>query len=153
MVSLDVERARIDEFSRTIGGTYVPLAVAAALTFHQAQGGTKAIVTRQDYEDALSIAAAALSRLVRIYTLKDPREGRVAVSVDLLKQRFVRGATELRSRDGSAVRELSIQRTDLESAIALIKRAGLPFSFALEAAPAAPAAEGEEKRSPSGTKR
>jgi hypothetical protein len=139
MVSLDIERARTDDLLRPIGSTYVPLAVAAALTFHQAHGSTKAIVSRQDYEDALGIAAAALSRLIPIYTLKDPREGRVVITVDLLKQRFERGATELRARDGTAVQELSIQRSDLESAIALVKDAGLPFSFALEAAPSAQA--------------
>jgi hypothetical protein len=151
--SLDVERARTDDLIRTIGSTYVPLAVAAAITFHQAHGNTKAIVSLQDYEDALGIAAAALSRLVTIYTLTDPRENRIAVTVDLVKQRFARGATELRARDGTVVRELSIQRSDLDSAISLIKRVGLPLSFVLEGAPAAQAAEGEQKRSTLGTQR
>ena len=114
-----------------LGNTFIPLAVAAAITFHQVQGNARAIVSRQDYDDALGIAAAALSRLVSIYTTLDPREGRVAVPVDLTKQHFVHGATELRSADGSSMRDLSVQRGEMLSAISLIKRAGLPFSFAL----------------------
>ena len=145
-VRLDVECGYTDETIRCIGGAYVPLAVAAALTFHQAHGNTKAIVTRQDYEDALGIAAAALSRLIPIYTLKDPREGRIAIAVDLLHQRFVRGATELRCKDGTAVHELSVLRAELDDAVSLIKRADLVFSFAIEPPSLASAQPAEDKR-------
>lgn len=109
---------------------YLPLAVAAAITFHQVHRSTKAIVTRQDYDDALSIAAAALSRLIPIYSLRDPRLGRLAIKVDLTKAQFARGATQLRSADGTDG-ELSVARRDLVAALSLIKRTGLPFSFAL----------------------
>lgn len=130
-VRLEVEAERATaELQQRGGDTYMPLAVAAAITFHQVHHSTKAIVTRQDYDDALSIAAAALSRLIPIYSLRDPRLGRVAIKVDLTKAQFARGATQLRSADGTDT-ELSVARRDLVAALSLIKRTGLPFSFAL----------------------
>jgi len=137
LVDLQAELARTEELSsrtRGIADAHMSLAVAAALTFHQVHGNTKAIVTRQDYDDALNISASALSRLVAVYTRRDAREGRVAVAVDLTRQRFVRGATQLRSADGTTIGELSLKQTDVVSAISLIKRAGLPFSLALSPA-------------------
>ena len=129
-VRLEQERQRTEELLQDARDAYVPLAVAAAIVFHQAHGNTRAIVTRQDYEDALGIAAAALSRLIPLYTLRDPREGRVTVAVNLVHQRFRRGATELHGDDGSTTGELSVRRSDLVSALSLIKRAGLGFAFA-----------------------
>jgi hypothetical protein len=129
-VRLEQERQQTEELLQNARDAYVTLSVAAATAFHQAHGNTRAIVTRQDYEDALSIAAAALSRLIPLYTLRDPREGRVSVAVDLVHQRFQRGATELRGDDGSTTGALSVKRSDLVSALSLIKRAGLGFSFA-----------------------
>ena len=136
LVDLQAELARTEELSRRTRGiadAHLPLAVAAALAFHQVHGNTKAIVTRQDYDDALNIAASALSRLVPVYTLRDAREGRVVIAVDLTQQRFARGATQLRSADGT-IGELSLKQADAISAISLIKRAGLPFSLALSPA-------------------
>jgi hypothetical protein len=130
-VRLEVESERATaELQQRAEDLYLPLAVAAAITFHQAQGGTKAIVTRQDYNDALSIAAAALSRLIPIYAVRDPRLGRVPIKVDLTKAQFARGATQLRKSD-ETLSELSVSRRDLVGALSLIKRTGLPFCFAL----------------------
>ena len=130
-VRLDVEAERATaELQQRADDLYLPLVVAAAITFHQVHRSTKAIFTRQDYNDALSIAAAALSRLVPIYTLRDPRVGRVPIKVDLTKAQFARGATQLRSTD-ETISELSVSRHDLVSALTLIKRTGLPFIFAL----------------------
>jgi hypothetical protein len=127
-VRLEVEAERATaELQQRGEDMYLPLAVAAAITFHRS---TKAIVTRQDYDDALSIAAAALSRLIPIYALRDPRLGRVAIKVDLTEAQFARGATRLRSVDKTD-EDLSVVRRDLVAALSLIKRTGLPFSFAL----------------------
>jgi hypothetical protein len=108
---------------------YYPLPTAAAITFHQVHRNTTAIVSRRDYDEALGIAAAALSRLISIYTLRDPREGRVAIAVDLTKARFVLGATQLRSSE-ETIGELWVSRGEMVSAMSLIMRTGLPFSFA-----------------------
>ena len=130
-VDLGSERDRIEDMWRGMSHTYVPLAVAAAMTFHQVQGNTRAIISRQDYDDALNLAAAALSRLVTVYTMAGTPGERRPLSVDLIKQHFVRGATELRATDGSRVLDLSVLRGEILSAISLVKRAGLPFSLAL----------------------
>jgi ribosome-associated translation inhibitor RaiA len=124
-VDLMHDRLQTDEVLKSFLEGFVPLPVAAATTFHQAHGNSKAIVSRQDYDDALNIAAAALSRLIPIYLIRDPLEGRIALAFDLTKQHFARGATELRFHGGTApLRDLSIRRSDLLSALSLIKRNG-----------------------------
>ena len=128
-VHLEIEAERTTALLQNTHDFYFPLPVAAAIAFHQAHGNTKAIVSRQDYDDALNIAAAALSRLITIYVLRDPREGRVALPVDLTRSHFERGATRLRSAN-ETIGELWVARRELVSALSLIKRTGLPFSFA-----------------------
>jgi signal transduction histidine kinase len=133
-IDLAAEVLRAQEASRDRQAPYLPLSVAAAIAFHQAHGSTKAIVTRADYNDALNIAASALSRLIPILTLRDPREGRVAISVDLVRQRFARGATELRHDDGTRSSKLSVKTSEFRSALSLLKRSGiLGTSFAVAA--------------------
>jgi hypothetical protein len=128
LVRLEVEAQATTALLQSAQDYYLPLPVAAAIAFHQAHGNTKAIVTRQDYDDALNIAAAALSRLITIHVLRDAREGRVRLAVDLTKSRFTRGATQLRTGN-ETLGELSVARADLLAALSLIKRAGLPFAF------------------------
>jgi hypothetical protein len=142
-VRLEQEMQRTQELLRNARDGYVPLAVAAAIVFHQAHGNTRAIVNRRDYDDALNIAAAALSRLIPLYTARDPEAERVPITVNLVHQRFRRGATELHDDVGSTSRWLSVKRGDLVSATSLIKRAGLGFTFAFP-----PASEAEAPAQP-----
>jgi hypothetical protein len=128
-VSLELEAQRTTELLQSPAQLYLPLSVAAAIAFHQAHGNTKAIVSRQDYDDALNIAAAALSRLIPVYVLRNPRLGREPLAIDLTRSHFARGATELRGAR-ETLTELWVARRDLVSALSLIKRTGLPFSFA-----------------------
>jgi hypothetical protein len=130
-IRLEVESERTNALLQRVEHDYLPLCVAAAITFHQVHGSTKAIVSRSDYDDALNIAAAALSRLIPIYALREPREGRVVLAVDLTQARFARGATELRSSH-ETVGELSVRRNELVSALSFIKRMGRPFAFAVK---------------------
>jgi hypothetical protein len=127
-ICLEVESERTSALLQR-ADAYYPLPAAAAITFHQVHRNTTAIVSRREYDGALSIAAAALSRLISIYTLRDPRQGRVAVAVDLTKARFALGATQLRSSE-ETIGELWVSRGEMVSAMSLVKRAGLPFSFA-----------------------
>lgn len=129
-LSLEVERLRTESLWRSMLGQHVPMSVAAATTFHQVHGSTRAIVSRRDYDDALNIAASALSSLVPVYAL-DAGQRRVELAVNLVQQRFALGATQLRSADGNVVDHLSVERADLLFALTIVKRAGLPFSFAL----------------------
>lgn len=123
--SFEEQAARIQEMWR-MGEAFVPLPVAAAIIFHQAQGSTEAIATRQDFDDALNIAASALARLIPIHASDRQR---TALHVDLSRQSFMRGATELRSSDGTVIENLCVKRADALRAIAIVRGRGLPFSF------------------------
>jgi len=113
---------------QSVDRAYFPLAAAAAIAFHEAHRGATTCTSRRDYDGALDIAAAALSRLLPVYTLRDARGERATLVVDLTRARFARGATELRGEE-ETVGELSVARSDLVSALSLIRRIGLPFSF------------------------
>ncbi len=115
---------------RHSGQAYLPLSVAAAAVFHAVHHGTRAIANRQDYDDALNIAATAIARLMPIYVVEDPRRGRRPVSIDLTSDTFVRGATRLRRANGSSVSDMSVLTSDLHSTIAQLRKAGLPLFLA-----------------------
>jgi len=106
---------------------YLPLSVAAAAAFHAVHHNTKAITNRRDYDDALNIAASTLARLIPIYVSHDPRQGRVALGIDPVADAFTRGATRLRRGDGTLVSGLSVLDADLESALAQLRKSGLPL--------------------------
>ena len=127
-VRLEIESQRTNALFQRVDSPYFPLAVAAAIAFHEAHHSAAISVSRQDYDGALDIAAAALSRLLPVYTLRDSRGERATLVVDLTRAQFARGATELRGQR-ETVGELSVARSDLASALSLIKRVGLPFSF------------------------
>jgi hypothetical protein len=134
-VRLEAELARLEDAMRGRAASYVPVCVAAALTFHAAHRNTRAIMTREDYEDALNMAAAALSRLIPVYRVADPRDGHTEVPVNLVTMRFARGATELRGATGEALRDLSVRHGELQSALSLVRRAGIAFTCALSPEP------------------
>lgn len=117
----------------------VPLSVAAAMIFYQAHGSTAAIRSGADFNDALDIAASALSRLVAVYAIEQGGS-RVTLSIDLTAGSFCRGATQFRKRDGGMYAAMLVRRGDAVSAMSLIRRTGVPFAFVL-----APAKEGEQQ--------
>jgi len=125
---LEAERLRMEELWHSIKDHYAALAVAAARTFHLAQQARAVSVDRDDYHEALNIAATALSRLIPIYgTGVDGQRAKIA-PIDLRTQRFARGATEIRSVDGSSIDNLSVLRSDAVSAIPFVVRTGVTFT-------------------------
>ena len=129
---LEVERLRVEKLWHSIMEQYVPMAVAAATTFHQVHQTTKTIISRADYDDALNLAASALSRFMAIYEIAPQTQSELELSVNLVTQRFTQGARQLRSNDGKVYGPLFVRRSDMLSAITQIKKAGLMFSFALD---------------------
>lgn len=128
------ELGRADQEWRISQEGFVSLPAAAAIVFHQAQGrSARAVASASDHDDALNIAASAISRLVDIYMTDEATHARTPTRLDLLTGKFVRGATEFRRNDGSSVHAMSVKRTDLTSALSLIRRVGIPFGLALEA--------------------
>jgi hypothetical protein len=126
-VSLDLERARIEQEMQSAVSAHIPLPVAAAGAIHVVCRNTHDIVARSDYDDALNIAAVAISRLVPVYALADPSRRKEVLWIDITRERFANGATELRRNDGRKITPLSIRRSDMLSALSLIKRTGLLF--------------------------
>jgi len=130
VVSLALLRANTDAMLGRDSSEYVALGLAAACAFHQVHRGRRDELAQWEYDDALHVAAVALSHLVPVYTLDDPSQGRVALAIDLAGQRFANGATELHCQDGRRIARLSVKRSDMLSAISLVKRRGLEFGLA-----------------------
>ncbi len=128
-VDLTAERRRVESFWRLEQHPSVPLAAAAAFTFHQVRENSPAVASAEGYAAALNIAAAALSRLIPVYGFEDPKGERTRLRIDLTKHRFVNGAAELKSSDGKQIARLSVERQDVVTAIAFMKRTG----FSVEA--------------------
>jgi len=131
-LNLEVERLRTERFvEETLRDTYIPMPVAAAMTFHELHGRSKRVVYRDEYDAVLDLAAAALSRLIPVYTLSKAQEP-IEAKADLLLYRFTNGATQLRARDGGSLLEpLWVQRSRLLSASSFIRRAGFAYSFSV----------------------
>ena len=129
LVSLDLERARIEQELQHAADERVPLPVAAAGAMHLVCRNTHDLIARSAYDDALNIAAVAISRLVPVFALTDPRRVEEVLAIDVNRERFANGATELRRMDGRKVTQLFIRRSDMLSALAFIRRTGNLFSL------------------------
>jgi hypothetical protein len=127
IVSLDLERARVEQILQNAVGRRVPLAIAASSAIHMVSRNTHDMIARGEYDHALDIAAAAISRLVPVFALAHPCEGEEALQIDITRERFANGATELRRGDGQRITALFIRHSDMLSALSLIKRTGLLF--------------------------
>jgi CRP-like cAMP-binding protein len=135
IVDLRSEFSRAKDLWRGSLDGHVALDVAAAITYHAVQRSTKAISTAKDYSDALDIVASALAQVIPIYALESPREGRKRVAIDLARQSFAYGATVLVGKDATAVRDLTVMRSELWCAISRFRASGLPlFVFLATAA-------------------
>ena len=131
LVSLDLERARIEQELQHTPDERVPLPVAAAGAMHLVCRNTHDLIARSAYDDALNIAAVAISRLVPVFALTDPRqvEEVEVLAIDVNRERFANGATELRRMDGRKITRLFIRRSDMLSALAFIRRTGNLFAL------------------------
>jgi len=125
VVSLDLERARVELILQNARGRRVPLVIAASSAIHMVSRNAHDLIARGQYDNALDIAAFAISRLVPVFALAHPSEGEEAVAIDFSKERFTNGATELQRSDGQKVSSLFIRHSDMLSALSLIKRTGL----------------------------
>lgn len=129
-VNLAAQREAVRQAWDASQDEYVALRTAAGLVFHEVYEDMVTEVVFDDYEDALDIVAAALSRLMPIYADAGQRMQPAALTVDLSRQRFRNGATELTARDGAVLGQLLVTRSSVSTAIFAIKRADLPFRFA-----------------------
>jgi len=106
--------------------SWLPLSMAAAFTFHQTRRDVANLLTQDEYASALDIAAAALSRIIPIYT-PDGRGVPVPVAANLASQKFCGGATRLQCADGPVVAPLSVVRIDVLPALVAIDRSRIDY--------------------------
>lgn len=146
MVDLRSDRAQVERQWSSSPAFCVPLAVAAALTFHQTRRSNEERLPPNDYAKALDIAAAALSCMVPIYTL-DERGERTPVCMNLARQRFCGGATRIQCLDGAVFAPLTIVRSDVPPVLPAIQRAQIDYVAPQRlASPAGSPFDGQVKR-------
>jgi hypothetical protein len=150
MVDLSEDRTLVARLWNGSQAPRVPLSVAAAVTFHQTRRNGEARLSHAEYASALDIAAAALSRFIPIYTL-DGQGAPVAAAVDLARQRFRGGASELLRSDGTVLAPLDVLRNDLPPALAKMDRMLIEYVAPRRGRPVRAAAPG--RRPPPGALR
>jgi hypothetical protein len=126
VVDLREDREQIAQIWGGSQESLVPLSVAAAFTFHQTRRTREELLSPHEYARALDIAAAALACVIPIYTT-DARGEHVPVSIDLAKQRFCGGASNVQCADGALVTPLVIVRGDVLPALIAIERSGIEY--------------------------
>ena len=105
----------------------MPLPLAAALAFHAGQEGANALLPARDYDAALDVAAAALSRLVAVYAIGENPKLPAVIHIDLRSGRFRDGGALYERRPGGPITSLVVARAQLSPALEFIRTAGLPF--------------------------
>lgn len=126
MVDLRKDRTLVAQLWNGCQASRVPLSVAAAVTFHQTCNEADDLLSWNDYAQALDIAAAALSRMVTIYTV-DGEGQSVPAAIDLARQRFRGGASEVLRDDGSVLAPLDIVRSELPPVLLQLGRTRIEY--------------------------
>jgi hypothetical protein len=104
---------------------HLTLPRAAALAYFEITGRSIDAARAPQMREVLCDIAHALSILAPIHLMEgSPAMARELPPSALLGATFERGADVLRLRDGTQLRELTIQRKDLAEAIELLKHAG-----------------------------
>jgi hypothetical protein len=135
--SLMARKSRTDKLTESISGQYLSLAVAAHLARTQLVSDPLKVYDGQHLGEMLNVVAQALARTAPLH-ITDTASGekRALSSLDLEGAVAKRGATALVLKDGRTLTGVSIRRSDLRQAIAILKAVGIPeFAPAPAAAP------------------
>ena len=129
MVDLRKDAQQVRDTWRSSNDPHVPLSLAAALAFHEAHRAGQAFITEPDYDDALNMAAAALSCVVHIYAIHPRTAQPVTVDLSLRSGRFADRGSAYRRYNGQSVTSLVVRREHISSVMGMISAAGIPFHF------------------------
>jgi len=129
MVDLRKDYEEITEKWRSSDEPHVPLPLAAALTLHEVQDDKELLVPQPEYEGALNLVAAALSRFLPIYVIDGRAKDPVPVQLSLAAGRFRDGATRYERNGGQALRSLVVSREDVPAAMEAVKAAHILIDF------------------------
>ena len=130
-------KSKTDSLADSIAGQYLSLAVAAHLARTQLVPDPLKVYDGQHLSEMLNVVAQALARTAPLQ-LTDAASGekRALSALDLEGAVAKRGATTLVLKDGRTLTGVSIRRSDLRQAIAILKAVGIPeFAPAPAAAP------------------
>jgi hypothetical protein len=120
------------ELSYTRDGQYLSLRTAAALAYMSLVGKPPDAYDSVNMQRVLNDLAHALSVVAPIRTYDEAPQGAAPHELkpsDLIDGRFARGGSALVQPDGSEVKQLVIQRRDLDSAILMLKETTLAKSL------------------------
>ena len=143
MSSLMARKSRTDKLTESISGQYLSLAVAAHLARTQLVPEPLKVYDGQHLGEMLNVVAQALARTVPLQiTEAVSGEKRPLSAADLDGALAKRGASALMLKDGRTLTGVSIRRSDLRQAIAILKTVGIPELAPAPAAAPKPGADG-----------
>src|SRR5687767_1981632 len=130
-------RSKADKLTDNISGQYLSLAVAAHLARTQLMPDPLKVYDGQHLGETLNVLAQALARTAPLQiTEAASGEKRALSPVELEGALAKRGATLLVLKDGRTLTGVSVRRSDLRQAIAILKAVGIPeFAPASATAP------------------
>lgn len=130
-------KAKSENLSDSVAGQYLSLAVAAHLARTQLIPDPLKVCDAQHLNEMLNVVAQALARTAPLQITEAPGgEKRALSSLELEGASAKRAATMLVLKDGRTLTSVSIRRSDLRQAIAILKAVGIPeFTPAPAAAP------------------
>jgi hypothetical protein len=130
-------KSKTDKLSDSISGQYLSLAVAAHLARTQLVPDPLKVYDSQHLSEMLNVLAQALARTAALQITETASgEKRVLSALELEGALAKRGATLLVLKDGRTLTGVSILRSDLRQAIAILKAVGIPeFASAAAMAP------------------
>ncbi len=136
-------KSKADKLTDSISGQYLSLAVAAHLARTQLVADPLKVYDGQHLSEMLNVVAQALARTAPLQ-ITDAASGekRPLSPLDVEGAVAKRAATALVLKDGRTLTGVSVRRSDLRQAIAILKAVGIPELAPVPAAPPKPRANG-----------
>lgn len=113
---------------RQENGELVALSAAAAFVYRQVMGAAIPPGDVAQVNAILHDVAHAIANVAPVYGAKDGDVPSPVPPLELMHGAFQRGATVLRTPQGSEYQGLSIQRAQMVVAVTILKRAGVKFT-------------------------
>jgi hypothetical protein len=107
---------------------YLALPTVCSLIYFRITGAVPDARDPSEMQDILNDVAHAISNLVPIYAPEPDSElPKELAAIEIVQGKFARGAHVLRTRHGKELRGLRVRRSDMESAISILKSAHIRF--------------------------
>lgn len=105
---------------------HIGLTTASGIAYDQLADRKRGSYDPEHFNDVLNMAALALIRIAPVYLI-DPATGerRRLTDAELLGAQVTQGASALVLADGRTVKDLSLLRSDLSTALTILKGTGL----------------------------